>query len=247
MKWEWLLLIPATFCILYGIMVLGIGSGTGFFLVWFLLGGLFLLLIPAIGLRIWMYIPRPVTVGLAVLLTAGIVIFLTVEGKILGCFGSVPEKDLDYLIVLGAQVYESGPSVVLQYRLDAAADYLLENPRTQCIVTGGQGYNEPFAEAEGMRDYLVSKGIGGERILLEDKAGNTRENMVFSAAFLDPAKDRTGIVTNDFHVFRALRLAKKAGYEKVSALSAGSTPLFLPNNLLREFLGFVKDLLAGNI
>ena len=71
----------------------------------------------------------------------------------------------DYLIVLGAQVRETGPSVVLQYRLDEAAAYLEENPDTCCIVSGGQGANEPFPEAEGMRRYLEEKGIAPEGVM----------------------------------------------------------------------------------
>ena len=41
-----------------------------------------------------------------------------------------PVKNLDYIIVLGAQVKESGPSVILRYRLDRAVSYLKENDNT---------------------------------------------------------------------------------------------------------------------
>lgn len=57
-------------------------------------------------------------------------------------------RGLDYIIVLGAQVRKDGPSPVLKYRLDKAVEYLNENPDTVCIVSGGQGSNEPWSEAE---------------------------------------------------------------------------------------------------
>ena len=56
-----------------------------------------------------------------------------------------------------------GPSRVLQYRLDAAYDYLVENPDTKVIVSGGQGSDEMISEAQGMYDYLAGRGIDHQR------------------------------------------------------------------------------------
>ena len=98
-----------------------------------------------------------------------------------------------------------------------------------------------------MREYLMQAGIGEERILVEDSSASTYENLVFSSEFLDPARDRVVIVTNNFHVFRAMSIAKKQGYANVEGLAA-STPLGSgPNNLLREFMGVVKDFFVGNL
>ena len=88
-----------------------------------------------------------------------IVVFVTLCGMIAGDFSAKGNQNLDYIIVLGAQVREDGPSAVPKYRLDAAIDYLNENPNTVCIVSGGQGANEPFSEAKGMAEYLLDKGI----------------------------------------------------------------------------------------
>lgn len=63
--------------------------------------------------------------------------------------------ELDYLIVLGAQMKTGGPSKALQYRLDEACRYLDENPGIKVIVSGGQGTDEPVSEAQGMYDYLA--------------------------------------------------------------------------------------------
>ncbi len=242
MKTEFLLVIPAVISMIYGILVLRTGSGTGFFLVWFALGAGFLFLSYALHAHLLQRLPLPARAALCTALFVCLALFAAIEGMILRHFSDVPEKNLDYLIVLGAQVRETGPSVVLRYRLDAAYDYLSENPDTLCIVSGGQGYNEPFPESEGMKRYLVWRGIAGDRILMESASMNTRENMLFSMALFDPAADRVGIVTNDFHVFRALMLAEKAGITHVCAIPADSSPIFLPNNLLREFLGVLKDL-----
>ena len=81
--------------------------------------------------------------------------FLIIEGLIISQMHVAGPDNLDYLIVLGAQVYKNGPSPVLKFRLDKAYEYLSANPETRCIVTGGQGSNEPFTEASCMADYLV--------------------------------------------------------------------------------------------
>lgn len=247
MKWQILWLALAACCIAYGFLVLSVGSGNGFFLVWFLGGSIFLLCFFFARKHLWQTLPHSLRTGLIIAVAAGFAVFAFTEARIIRAFRNTPEAGLDYIIVLGAQVRENGPSVVLQYRLDTAADYLRDNPSTICIVSGGQGYNEPVSEAVAMRDYLVARGIDETRIRMESASKNTVENMEFSKVFFDPAADSVGIVTNNFHLFRACGIARKSGIEHISAILAPSTPLYLPNNLLREFLGVVKDTLAGNL
>lgn len=162
-------------------------------------------------------------------------------------FSAKGSQKLDYIIVLGAQVREDGPSVVLKYRLDAAIDYLNENSDTVCIVSGGKGANEPFSEAEGMAEYLLEKGIEEHRIILEDKSTNTVENIQNSKALMKESYNGVGIVTNNFHVFRAVQIAKVQGLEGVCGIAADSNLLYLPNNVLRECCGILKDWLMKNI
>ena len=245
MKVVWGIL--AILCILYGFLILSLRSGTLFFAVWFALGVFFGVLALASRYHLWQKIPAAGRITALALIAACAAVFIFTEARIIREFGRTAEEDLDYLIVLGAQVRETGPSVVLQYRLDAAAAYLEENPDTHCIVSGGQGVNEPFPEAEGMRRYLEEKGIAPERILMEAESGSTEENIRNSMQLLDPETDRVGIVTNNFHVYRGCALAEKAGIRHVSGIAAPSKWLYFPNNMLREFFGVVKDKLAGHI
>ena len=84
---------------------------------------------------------------------------MIIEGCVVSHMHDKGEDGLDYIVVLGAQMRQNGPSVVLQYRLDEAIKYLNDNPDTICIVSGGQGYNEPCTEAQGMAEYLEKKGV----------------------------------------------------------------------------------------
>jgi uncharacterized SAM-binding protein YcdF (DUF218 family) len=177
----------------------------------------------------------------------GLAVITVLCGMINGEFKSKGQQNLDYIIVLGAQVRESGPSVVLQYRLDAAIDYLNKNPDTICIVSGGQGVNEPFSEAEGMAKYLLENGIEKDRILLEDESRNTVQNIQNSKDIMEELYNGVGIVTNNFHVFRAVQLAKAQGLKCVSGIAADSNALYLPNNMLRECCGILKDWFMNHI
>lgn len=239
--------IAAVLCILYGICVLATNSGTGFFLIWIFLGVICLFLALASKLGLWKKLPKRIRRICWILMSLGMFVFLLTEGFILSGFSAKGQKNLDYVIVLGAQVYENGPSAVLKYRLDAAYEYLENNPDTICIVSGGQGYNEPFPEAEGMKNYLVQKGIASERILEESTSRNTIENISNSMQFLDAANDSVGIVSNNFHVFRAVGIAKKQGIVHAEGVAADTHWFYLPNNMFREFFGVVKDTLKGNM
>ena len=247
MRWMYFWTVLAVVFAAYGVLVRSVGSGTGFFMVWLSLGVVSACCAVAAYFQLWKKIPLPVRVIVLIFLVAAAALFLFVEARIIGCFQAEPEKKVDSLIVPGAQIHESGPSVVLRYRLEKARIYLEEHEETMCIVSGGQGYNEPYPEAVGMKEYLIRQGIGPERILTESESENTKENMIYSQQFFDPEQDRVGIVTNNFHVYRACALARKSGIRHVSGVPADSTALYLPNNMLREFMGVMKDYACGNI
>lgn len=234
-------------CLVYCLaLFLAGGYGTKFFLIWGLLG-MVLLFWAKYGNRMREHLSKRIQKVALLLISVGLLLFIIVESCILSGFFAKGKESLDYIIVLGAQIKEDGPSYVLQKRLDAAYDYLENNPDTIVIVSGGQGSNEPTTEAQGMHDYLVGRGIAPERILMEDASRNTSENIRYSMQLFDAENSSVGIVTNNFHVFRGVHLAEAEGCKEVFGIAAGSHPLYLPNNMLREFFGMVKDFLAGNL
>lgn len=231
----------AILCFLYAIVVKSAGSGTSFFCIWFVIGAGCLAVAGFIWKDCWKRMTKPWKIIVSGILTLGILCFVVGEGFILNGFHAARQEQLDYIIVLGTQVYKDGPSPVLKYRLDEAIRYLNNNPDTMCIVSGGQGKNEPFAEAIGMAQYLEQKGIAPDRICMESESKTTVENLTFCKELL-PENASIGIVTNNFHMFRAKLIAKKLGVEPVYSIPAASSILFLPNNLLREFFALIKFL-----
>ena len=234
-------------CLVYGFIVFGTRSGTGSFLIWIGLGILFLGFVAVFHFQVWDKMPILLHRIIVIIVSVIIIIFIAIEGCIVSGFFSKGTENLDYIVVLGAQVRENGPSRVLQYRLDEAYEYLIQNEETICIVSGGQGHNEPFSEAQGMYEYLVAKGIPSDRVLMEDASANTVENLANSSQYFDMENDRIGVVTNNFHIFRSVHLAKHLGIKNVCGIPAEAHPLYLPNNMLREFFGVVKDLICGNL
>lgn len=118
--------------------------------------------------------------------SCGLVISLLVslETNVLMNRGGMPAIPADAVIVLGAGVNGTEPSLSLRTRLDAALDYLEENPDVPVVLTGGQGYGEEITEAQCMYDYLTTRGVTSERILLEEQAHQYGgEFCLFKAAF----------------------------------------------------------------
>ena len=228
----------------YAFAVLRTHSGTGFWKVWLVLAVVFALLAIGIACHWWAALPRIIRGAIIAVVAIGIVAFCTIEGCIIGNMNAQGEPDLDYVIVLGAQVRESGPSKALRYRLDRTIDYLEENPDTICIVSGGKGPNEPFPEAQGMADYLKEHGIAEQRILEEPDSKTTEENIVNSKKLISDDNASVGVITNNFHMFRALQIADKYGLDNAQGIAAGSPPDMLVNNMVREFFAEIKFLFS---
>ncbi|KEK24707.1 YdcF family protein [Bacillus gaemokensis] len=147
--------------------------------------------------------------------------------------------DAEYMILLGAKVKGSEPSYSLQYRIDKAAEYLKTHEKTIVIVSGGKGKGEDISEALAMKNGLVKQRIAEERIIMEDRSTNTDENIKFSKSLIPVNKKKGIIVTNDFHMFRAKRIAEKQGL-KVDGLSAKTPKAITIQSNVREYFAITQ-------
>jgi len=126
------------------------------------------------------------------------------------------ERECSHLIVLGAGVNGTAPSLSLRERLDAAAAYLQAHPNATCIVSGGQGRGEDITEAECMFRYLTAAGIDPQRIIKEDRATSTEENLAYSMALIDEVhRSSIGIVSSEYHLYRAGLMARDLGLDPI--------------------------------
>ncbi len=155
-------------------------------------------------------------------------------------------QDLDWILVLGARVEDGVPGRTFARRLDAAHAYLVANPRTRCVVCGGQGSDETVSEARAGTDYLLARGIDGGRVLLEDKSRSTTQNLGNAAEFVEAKGETVGVVTSNYHVARSLAIARKAGMRHVYGIAVKSAEPLPLNDMVRESFAWAKDVLAGN-
>ncbi|MGT2489492.1 YdcF family protein [Cupriavidus basilensis] len=97
------------------------------------------------------------------------------------------------------------------------------------VVSGGQDFGLRCSEADVMADYLTTHGLAPDRLIREDRSTSTEENLLFSRRLLEQqgvsAGDQLVLVTSDFHLIRAKRIAHKAGFRTVSGAGA-ATPLY---------------------
>ena len=149
-------------------------------------------------------------------------------------------QESDVIIVLGAQVKEDGtPSEALRRRMIAALEVYQEKRQT-IIVCGAQGANEPRAEGDVMRDWLIAQGVREEDVVAETASFNTRQNLEYAKAIMEHrGLTRALIVTSDYHVARALRLCAQTGIEATGKGSPSKPEYFIKNHL-REGLSWIK-------
>ncbi len=245
----WCALLLGVFCIVYYIIiVLYAGMGVNFSWIWSL-GG-FGCISAAILLRYliniqfviseWLLLTAYILIGIA------LAIFVLLEARLLLSNHAKAVKGLDCLLVLGAQISSNKVTKNLKKRLDTATTYLLDNPDTWVIVSGGRGNGNLVSEAAVMKEYLLKQGIDSERVLMEEQSVNTTENMKYSKALISE-NAAVGIVTNGFHIYRSTRLAKKQGLRNVFALTSPTDRVMCLHYYVREAAGVLKDVIYGNL
>lgn len=175
-----------------------------------------------------------------------LVSYIAIQGIILHGMRADPEAaDAEYLLVLGARVYEDGrPSAALAARLDTAYDFMQEHPEVTAILCGGQGSNEPCPEAEAMYDYMVAKGMDADRLLLEDESSNTIQNIENARALIGD-RHKTAVVTSDYHLARARVLMERGGLDACGIPAPTPYPAQRVSVHCREYCSILGLMLTG--
>ncbi|MBQ7432945.1 MAG: YdcF family protein [Lachnospiraceae bacterium] len=239
-------------CLVYWILILFYsGTDTGF--VWFWLGaavcfGVFF----AVSLfyrnkksshqtvPVWLRVSIHTLVYLGLVISV-ILLLLVYSGR-----WQRAVSQLDYIIVLGTYERSDYVNDVLRERLDLAVNYLQDNEDTMVIVAGGKTENKIVSEAKTMSDYLIVQGISSNRIIQEKQSSNTRQSLRYCERLI-PGGSTVGIVTSEYHLYRAVRIAKAAGMEEVYGIGAPCSRLLELNYMVRECFVVFFDKWMGEI
>jgi uncharacterized SAM-binding protein YcdF (DUF218 family) len=155
----------------------------------------------------------------------------------------IPAFDKDYILILGCQIRKDGGlTKLLQSRADRAIAFAkMQKEKTGKEITfvpsGGKGTDEVIAEAEAIRNYLISAGIPEERVLVENQSATTSQNLRFSHELICQRNPeaKTAFSTTNYHVFRAGCYAEEAGIP-MEGIGAKTKPYFWINAFIREFI-----------
>ena len=176
-------------------------------------------------LRIVGWVPRTVVVLLALLIT-----FFC--GKVI-C-GSVTNT-------AGLALEDGEPTAGLLAGLDTAQSELGKYPEARLILTGGNADASGRTEAAVMREILAERGVADDRMILEDQAKSTRDNFRNTARIIDPGEPVV-LISSNYHMDRAVRTAKAAGFTNVQRLPAPSSLLSYGANVMSEVVLELNEL-----
>ena len=150
----------------------------------------------------------------------------------------------DAIVVLGARTIRGQVTPLLRGRLDKGIELFTSQAASGVwmVPTGGQGGDEVEPEATTMGRYLRENGIAEDRILVEDRARDTNENLVFSHELIAGQGNgtRMWIVTNDYHSLRAALASRRLGLDAAS-FGGRTARYYRPSAFLREFIAIARD------
>lgn len=176
--------------------------------------------------------------------------FLIAEGLVIGTArrsnhadNTLPEN-IDTIMVAGAGLRKEKPSLLYQLRLDRARALLDANPHSRVVICGGQGNDELLSEARAGQNYLLSVGVSPDRITIEEESLDTAEN-IRNFASLFPDKKEIALVTNDFHAYRCVLLAKRYGIHAIPYSSPTPRINLILNYFAREYISLLIALIES--
>ena len=147
-------------------------------------------------------------------------------------------SDIDCIIILGAGIWGDKPSPMLEDRLLEGINLYRNNISDKIIVSGDHGRKE-HDEVNIMKNYLIEKGIPSENVFM-DHAGFSTYESIYRAKEIFQAKKMV-IVTQKYHLYRALYIAKKLGIESYGVGSDPRQYVGATNREIREIFARDKD------
>lgn len=175
---------------------------------------------------------------IVVILTINLYVKETTKKQIINNSDYTKLENIDCIIVLGAGIWGDKPSPMLEDRLLEGINLYNNNVSNKIIMSGDHG-REEYDEVNIMKNYAIEKGVPSENIFM-DHAGFSTYESIYRAKEIFKAK-KVVIVTQKYHLYRALYIANQLGLE---AYGVGSDPrkyVGATYRELREILARDKD------
>lgn len=150
-------------------------------------------------------------------------------------------SDADCILVLGAGIRENKPTPMLNDRLEEAIS-LYQNKKAPKIIMSGDHSREDYNEVGVMKEFAISQGIPSSDIFM-DHAGFSTYESLYRAKEIFQAK-KVIIVTQDYHLYRALYIANALGIEAVGYPSNPRSYNGQIKRDIREIIARCKDVIT---
>ena len=194
---------------------------------------------------------RRVLLGLLVLVLA---YFAVTTALVARWMGKDERPRVDAIVVLWAAQYDGRPSAIYEARLEHAVELWRGQVAPILVFTGGKEQGDRFTEGGSGARWARQRGVPAEAVLVEERSRTTYQNLAGAMQLLEdhhPDRDRHRIVvvSDPFHMFRAVKQAADLGMDaypsptRTSPLSASR--LKLTELVLREDLAIAGYLLSG--
>ena len=145
-------------------------------------------------------------------------------------------KNVDCILILGAGIWGDKPSPMLQDRLDEGIKLYKEGIASKIIMSGDHG-REEYDEVNIMKEYAIEQGVPSEDIFMDHAGFSTYESIYRAKEIFDA--DNIVIVTQEYHLYRALYIADKLN---INAYGVNSDPRKYSGQTFRE----LREILARN-
>lgn len=203
--------------------------------------------------RLWRVNLKPLKTALFCLLALALVLALAigiVNGAVVGtASGNIrefsAEEGYGVAVVFGAKVHEGGTlSHMLQDRMDTAIA-LYNEGKVQKLLVSGDGRGE-WSETKHMKLYAIANGVAAEDVLEDGEGFSTIETVTRAKELF--GIEKCVLVTQKYHLYRAIYAAESLGMDVVGASADVRTYYGQLYRDLREVLARVKDfaLCLGN-
>ena len=175
-------------------------------------------------------------IGIVLVLSINFYVVGTTKEKIIKNNDYSMLKDVDCILILGAGIWGESPSPMLQDRLEEGIKLYNEGIAPKIIMSGDHG-REGYDEVNIMKEYAINKGIPSKDIFMDHAGFSTYESIYRAKEIFDA--DNIIIVTQEYHLYRALYIADKLG---INAYGVNSDPRKYSGQVFRKF----REILARN-
>lgn len=176
----------------------------------------------------------------------GIVAVAAINGTVKGAAGkyildaedAAKLEDVDCILVLGCAVWDNGPSDMLEDRLRRSVELYELGAAPKLLMSGDHG-RENYDEVDAMKTYAVDAGIASTDVFMDHAGFSTYESMYRAKAVFEAKK--VIIVTQEYHLYRAVYIARQLGLEAYGVSSDYRNYAGQQAMDIREVLARVKD------